>query len=226
MLVMIVLALSGLPAGAQGLALSNGLAGAAERLALLGSTNFLSTLSAVNYVPDDKYLIRAGDKISLQILEEREPAKTLMVADSGELEIAPFGHVTATNKTCKQVMAEVTTLLTNTFFNRATVIMTLELAKEKLGRVYVVGQVRAVGALEMTLTENLTAGKAILRCGGFTDYAKTTQVKVFRPSKTPGGPAQVFLINMEDVFKKGKLEKDLPLEPDDWVFVDSKIFNL
>src|SRR5438094_792015 len=41
------------------------------------------------YVPDDKYKLRAGDKVSLQILEDRDLPKSLVVTDSGELD-APY----------------------------------------------------------------------------------------------------------------------------------------
>src|ERR1051325_3405109 len=41
--------------------------------ALIGGTNLSTSLSG--YVPDDKYRLRAGDKVSLQILEDRDLPK-------------------------------------------------------------------------------------------------------------------------------------------------------
>src|SRR5215510_14029849 len=64
-------------------------------------TNALSapptTLSG--YVPDDKYKLRTGDKISLQILEDRDAPKSLLVTDSGELDAPYVGRVAAADKT-------------------------------------------------------------------------------------------------------------------------------
>ena len=36
------------------------------------------------YLPDDKYKLRVGDRVSFQILEDRRAPNLLMVADSGE----------------------------------------------------------------------------------------------------------------------------------------------
>src|SRR5262245_12978379 len=47
------------------------------------------------YVPDDKYKLRTGDKISLQILEDRDLPKSLLVTDSGEVDVPYVGRVAA-----------------------------------------------------------------------------------------------------------------------------------
>ena len=59
-----------------------------------------------------------------------------------------------------------------------------------LGRVYVWGEVRNQGAVEIPANENLTASKAILRAGGFNDWAKKTKVKIIRAAKPDGGAKQ------------------------------------
>src|SRR5947207_3634108 len=55
------------------------------------------------YVPDDKYKLRAGDKVAFQILEDRDAPKSLVVADSGELDVPYVGRVTVVDKTSKQL---------------------------------------------------------------------------------------------------------------------------
>src|SRR5258708_40273276 len=55
------------------------------------------------YVPDDKYKLRAGDRVAFQIMEDRDAPKSLVVADSGELEVPYVGRVAATDKTGKQL---------------------------------------------------------------------------------------------------------------------------
>src|SRR6186713_929098 len=52
-----------------------------------------TTLSG--YVPDDKYKLRAGDRVAFQILEDRDAPKSLFVADSGELDFPYVGRVAA-----------------------------------------------------------------------------------------------------------------------------------
>lgn len=178
------------------------------------------------YVPDDKYKLRPGDKVSLQIIEDREPPKSLTVADSGELDIPYVGRLTATDKTCKQLVEEATKLLEKDYYHRATVVIALDQAFKVLGRVYVVGHVRNQGAIEMQVNENLTAAKAILRAGGLSDFAKEKEVKIVRTVRTPASTNVVtFVVDMGEVLKRGKIEKDILLEPDDFVIVPPRLIS-
>ena len=186
------------------------------------ATPLPSALSS--YVPDDKYQLRAGDRVAFQILEDRDAPKSLLVADSGELDLPYLGRVAAVEKTCKQLAAELKTRLEKEYYYRATVIIALDVANKFLGRVYVWGQVRNQGALEVAVGEKLTAGKAILRAGGFGDFANKKRVKVVR-----GGPQnaarQTFELNLAEILEDGKTEKDIVLQPDDFIIVPSRLVN-
>jgi polysaccharide biosynthesis/export protein len=174
------------------------------------------------YVADDKYKLRVGDKVSLQVMEDRDVPKSLVVADSGEVDAPYVGRVAAADKTCKQLAEELRTLLEKEYYYRATVVIALDSANRFLGRVYVWGQVRNQGPIDIAVNENLTAGKAILRAGGFADFANKKKVKVVRSSATG---KQNFELNMIDILEKGKPEKDLVLQPEDFVIVPSRLIN-
>jgi polysaccharide export outer membrane protein len=181
--------------------------------------------SLSGYVPDDKYKLRMGDKISLQILEDRDAPKSLLVADSGELDVPYVGRVAASDKTCKQLAEELKARLEKEYYYRATVIIALDAANKLLGRIYVWGQVRNQGAIDVAVNENLTAGKAILRAGGFGDFANKKRVKVVRGGATEGAAKQNFELNMVDILEKGQTEKDVVLQPDDFIIVPSRLIN-
>jgi polysaccharide biosynthesis/export protein len=189
-------------------------------------TNKAATIvSLAGYVADDKYKLRIGDKVSLQIVEDRELPMSLMVADSGELDVPYVGRVAAADKTCKQLAEELKTRLEKEYYHRATVIIALDVANKLLGRVYVWGQVRNQGAIEVSVNENLTAGKAILRAGGFGDFANKKRVKVVRSGGADGAPKQSFELNMVEILENGKTEKDVVLQPDDFIIVPSRLIN-
>ena len=61
-------------------------------------------------------------------------------------------------------------LLEKEYYYRATVIIGLDQASKILGKVYVLGPVRNQGPVEIPANETFTAGKAILRAGGFGDF--------------------------------------------------------
>ena len=194
--------------------------------AIAGTNAAVTTpVSLSGYVPDDKYKLRVGDKISLQILEDRDAPKGLVVADSGELDVPYVGRVAASDKTCKQLADELKTRLEAEYYYRATVIIALDVANKVLGRIYVWGQVRNQGPIDIAVNENLTAGKAILRAGGFADFANKKRVKVVRSGGAESAAKQSFELNMVDILEKGKTEKDVILQPDDFIIVPSRLIN-
>ena len=193
-----------------------------------------------NVVLDDNHKLVPGDKLSFQILEDRhlpnldntrapaataELTKALIVADTGELDVPYVGRVSTSGKTCKDMAAELKVLLEKDYYYRATVVLGLDQMSRVLGRVYVWGEVRNQGAIEIPPNENLTASKAILRAGGFSDWAKKTKIKIMRAPKTEGGAKEEIFVDMEAVLKEGQMEKDAPLQADDIIFVPRSKIN-
>jgi len=194
-----------------------------------GSTNTNAAPSLTlnlggSYVLDDKHLLEPGDKISFQIIEDRDPATSLLVADSRELNVPYIGRVSVADKTCKQLAKELKGLLEKEYYYRATVIIGLDSVNKVRGKVYLMGQVHTQGAVDILFDEDLTAGQAILRAGGFMDFANKSKVKVIRNSST-GNSNQIFVINMTDVLEKGKTDKDIILEPGDLIIVPARAVN-
>ena len=182
------------------------------------------------YVADDSYKLRVGDAVSFQILEDRvlgiqETPVNLVVTDSGEIDVTYIGRVMAVGKTSKELAADLKVALEKEYYKKATVVLSLNVATRILGRVYIWGQVRSQGALDMQINENLTAGNAILRAGGFGDFASKTKVKVVRAATGTNGEKQTFSLNMEEILEKGKIEKDILLQPNDLIIVPTRLVN-
>jgi len=206
---------------------SEPMANATNSLTPAARSNAPSASSAVSggYVPDAKYKLRVGDRISFQILEDRDAPKSLVIADSGEVDVPYVGRVPAADKSCQQLAVELKRMLETDYYYRATVILALDAANRLLGRVYVWGQVKNQGPIDIALNENLTAGKAILRAGGFADFAGRKKVKVLRGGTGEAKSKQVFELNMVDILENGKTELDLALQPEDSVIVPSRLIN-
>ncbi len=192
------------------------------------ATNLINTAASLSpgpYVADDKYKLRAGDRVSFQILEDRDVPKSLLIADSGELDVPYIGRIMAAEKSCKQLAAELKAQLEKEYYYRATVVLALDVANKFWGRVYVWGQVRNQGPIDVSVSENLTAGKAILRAGGFADFANKKRVKVVHAA-VAGAPAKPPVeLNMAEILEDGKTERDLALQPDDSIIVPSRLIN-
>ncbi len=187
---------------------------------------------------DDVHRLVATDRLTFQILEDRhippeledvrtsadtrDLGKTLIVTDTGELDVPYIGRVKVKGKTCKEAAAEITILLEKDYYYQATVILGLDQMSRVLGKVYVSGHVRNPGPVEIPPNEKFTVSKAILRVGGFTDWASKSEVMLI-PDR--GTAKDAIIINMKDVLEKGMLDKDVELHPEDRIIVPKKTWN-
>jgi polysaccharide export outer membrane protein len=182
---------------------------------------------------DDKHKLTLGDKLSFRIIEDQEDPKEpmdpkpLVVTDHGDVEVPYIGRFPAVGKTCKQLGHEIKVELEKKYYYQATVMIGLDQFTKTTGKVYVLGEVRLTGMIEMPGDETLTVGKAVLRAGGFTNYADKRNVKVTRKSDSdgPGARTQTIVVNLTEVFEKGRADKDVELQPGDLIFVPSRLIN-
>lgn len=181
-----------------------------------------TTPLSIAYVSDDKRILRPGDKLSFQIVEDRDKLVQLVVTETSEIDFPYIGRINVEGNTCKQVAETAQKLLEADYYYKATVILGVDSMSKVVGRVYVIGPVRAPGAVEIPANENFTAGRAILRAGGFGDFANKKNVQIIR--KTPTGNTTL-KVNMVDVFEKGNLDADVTLEDGDFVIVSERSIN-
>jgi protein involved in polysaccharide export with SLBB domain len=180
------------------------------------STNSMDALN-------DTYHLAIADSVTFQIKEDDDDPQLLTVMDSGDLQVPYIGPYPVVGKTCRQLAWELKTELEKNYYYQATVIITVNLKTKSRGIVYLVGAVRAPGPQDIPSDEVLTVSKAILRAGGFTDYADEHDVKITRKATTPGAPDQTFVVNVEDILEKGKFDADLPLQSDDLIYISERL---
>jgi len=188
---------------------------------------FITSMEAL----DDKHRLAVGDKLSFRIVEDQQDPKLssepkpLVVADLGEIEVPYIGRFPAENKSCKQLANEIKAALEKDYYYEATVIIAVDLMTKSRGRVYLVGPVHVPGPQEVPSDEVLTLSKAIMRAGGFTDYADRQHVKVTRNGGKGEGDKQTFTVDVSQVLDKGKTDQDLPLQPGDLVVISERLIR-
>lgn len=169
-------------------------------------------------VLDDHRKLVVGDRLSYRVTEEQLEPRAIMISDSGEAEVPLIGRMPAAGKTCKELAFAVKHELEKDYFYRATVIIGLDTASVKSrGRIFLTGQVRTQGAMDIPVTGTFTLSKAIMQAGGFGDFANQKKVKVLR-TLADGKSAQTYVVDVADILK-GKVENDLVLQPDDVIIV-------
>jgi len=187
-----------------------------------GQSSFTST--NVNQL-DDRYQLVIGDQLSFRIIEDEEEPRLLAVTDSGEIEVPYLGRYPATGKTCKELAAGLKTELEKKYYYQATVVIAVNSMPRSRGKIYLVGAIRAPGPQDISSDETLTVSKAILRAGGFSDFANQKKVKVTRTTGKGKDDTQTFLVDVESIFEDGNTKNDLVLQPGDLIFIPDRLIR-
>ncbi len=215
--------------GSQTLAATNGASSspATNGTALGSGTNNLAddnlAIDQMNRL-DDKYKLAIGDRLSFRITEDEDDPKTILVTDSGEIDVPYIGRFSAVGKTCRELAWQLKGELEKNYYYRATVIISVDAVITR-GTVYLVGPVHAPGPLEIPRDETLTLSKAIMRAGGFTDLADQKQVRVTREGKDGAKDRQTFIINVADILNRGIADKDMVLLPGDVIYIPERLLR-
>jgi protein involved in polysaccharide export with SLBB domain len=173
-------------------------------------------------VLDDKKKLGSNDFVSFRVVEDRDnDSQRLRVNDSGELEVPYIGLVPAQGKTCKELAFNIKGTLEKEYYYHATVILAVDRVSEKSrGRIYVYGSVKSQGPQEVPPDESYTVSKAVIRAGGFGDFANKRKVKVTRKN------GKDFMVDLKRVIEEGHTEEDVVLQPDDQIYVPQRLINM
>ena len=173
-------------------------------------------------VLDDKKRLGPNDYVSFRVVEDRDnDSQRLRVSDNGELEVPYIGPVPAQGKTCKELAYNIKAALEKEYYYHATVILALDRVSEKSrGKVYVYGSVKSQGPQEIPADESYTASKAVIRAGGFGDFANKRKVKVTRKN------GKDFAVDLKRIIEEGHTEEDVVLQPDDQIYVPQRLINM
>lgn len=196
----------------------------------------LKSASVINdmNVVDNTTPIRQGDVISLRIVEDRKESIQLRVGVTGDINAPHIGLVHAAGRTCRELAFYMKNQLEKSLYNTATVIVAIDMRpdqpikggigtrEEELDVITVFGQVVRQGKYELPTNEDMTISQAILLSGGFAQFANPKKVKLVR--KTPQGNKTI-LVNVDQIMRRGNLDKDIFLRRGDVIIVDEKTVN-
>lgn len=172
-------------------------------------------------VLDDKKKLGSNDYVSFRVVEDRDnESQRLRINDSGELEVPYIGLVPAAGRSCKELAYSVKAALEREYYYHATVIIAVDHVSEKSrGKVYVYGSVKGQGPQEIPPDESYTVSKAIIRAGGFGDFADKKKIKLTRKS------GETVTVNLKRVIEEGRTDEDVVVQPDDQIYVPQKLVN-
>ena len=171
-------------------------------------------------------LIRPGDRLRFQIVEDGDPPVEIVVSKDGLVEVPYLGSISVNGLGMPEFGLKLKTGLEQDFYVQATVRLSLMERPERStnrGRIYISGQVRRIGMVEIDKSENNTAGKIILANGGLSDFADAKKIKIFHTNAA--GVVETKIVDLKEVLERGRIDLDVPVYDGDLVVVDSKIVN-
>jgi polysaccharide biosynthesis/export protein len=168
---------------------------------------------------DNRQKLGPGDRITYRVLEDQDEPKSLLVTDSGDLEVPYLGLVHAAGKSCMDLARQVKGMLEKDLYYRATVMISAEVINKTraTGKVYVTGQVRNSGGFDIPAGETITVSRAILNAGGFSDFSDKKNVRLIRKN------GERTTVNVQEVLEKGKLQTDLVVQAGDLIVVPERL---
>jgi len=177
-------------------------------------TNSMSVL-------DDKKRLGTDDFVSFRVVEDRDNiSQRLRVNDNGELEVPYIGLVPAQGKTCRELAYNIKSALEKEYYYHATVILAVDKVSEKSrGKIYVYGAVKSQGPQEIPTDETYTISKAIIRAGGFGDFADKRKIKLTRKD------GKDLVVDLKRIIEQGHTEDDVVLRPDVQIYVPQRLVN-
>ncbi|HEY0792722.1 MAG TPA: polysaccharide biosynthesis/export family protein [Chthoniobacterales bacterium] len=197
----------------------------AQRLVAPSSTNSITATGPVKSMEqlDDQTRINVGDLLSFRIVEDEDQPVNLTVSDSGFVEVPYAGKLLAAGKTPRELAYEAKRALENGLYKKATVLISLDRrTTQSPGTIYLTGEVGHQGPLELPANESLTVTTAILRSGGFSDFANRRKVKVIRKVK---GAEHVYVVDVKQVLERARGDLDFQVKPGDVIMVPARLVN-
>jgi polysaccharide biosynthesis/export protein len=196
--------------------------------ALLGATVLPARAQDAPLKPESRkallYTIAITDSLRVSVFGEEDLSRVSRVDAKGTVNLPLIGEV----KVFGLTLREAEQLIANTyregrFLRNPQVTINVEIYA--IREISVQGQVKNPQRVVLPAESTMSVLEAVTKCGGFTDTAKGTEVRVTRIG--PDGKVKVFVVDIDSLIKgknKAKSEDDsLLLLPGDIIYVPERI---
>lgn len=167
-----------------------------------------ATRDTVNVGPD--YRLVPGDKLRIDVYKDQNLSQSLQVRPDGKITMPLLGDVVASGRTPTELRDSITQSLKQYITEPVVTVIVTESVPPTI---YVMGEVKSPGPQE--LSGQLSVLQALATAGGFTEFAKTKDVRIIR--KGPKGAETQIRFNYKDAIN-GKTQP-MYVQPGDTIIV-------
>src|SRR5579872_2410290 len=158
---------------------------------------------------DPTYKIGAQDVLSISVWKDSELTQTVPVRPDGKISMPLLNDVQAAGLTPAELRDHITEGLKKYVTDPVVTVIVTQINSE---RVYITGEVTHPGAFP--LVPGMTILQALSSAGGFTNFANTKKIYMFR---MVNGKRVDFPFNYKDVIHGKKLDENVVLQAGDTI---------
>lgn len=161
--------------------------------------------------------LTAGDEITIQIKEDRDPPLRTLVTDTGEVELNGLGRVYIAGKTSMEAQSAIESYLKQKYYHQATVevgVLRKAVGTVRPYKAVIAGKVSRPGPQYFTGANPLKLTEAVI-VAGTNLYSEQRKVRLTRGGKSTEH-------NVDAIMKEGRTELDVVLQDGDTIFIPAK----
>ncbi len=166
---------------------------------------------------EDIYTIGPLDILEIFVIEDPDLRKTVSVTPDGKISFPVIGELYVSGMTPISLSQKIALLLGKDYLVNPNVIVSiLKIGSKKFS---IVGEVKKPGVFPVEGGVNLL--EAVALAGGFTQFAALSKVKILREKN---GQYEIIQINVNKIIKKGEIQKNIAIQPEDIIIVSESLF--
>lgn len=176
------------------------------------------------------YQVRSGDTLQIEVLEDAQLNRTVLVTPDGRISFPFVGTVQARGRTVSQIQRAIVTGISSNFAAPPNVFVSVASLRPKQPvqqgassgptiDVYFLGEVNGPGL--KAVAPGTTFLQAMAQHGGFTKFAAQKRVQL-RRTDARTGEQTVFQVDYRSIANGATLNKDITLQDGDVILVPER----
>ena len=176
------------------------------------------------------YRLKAGDTIQIEVLEDAQLNRTVLVLPDGTINFPFAGAIRAGGRTVDQLQTAIVAGISDQFAARPTVFVSVgslrEVAPVATGpvapatiEVFMLGELNSPGT--KTLAPGTTFLQALAQSGGFSQFAATKRVQLRRTHPTTGQQS-ITVVNYKALSQGAEMGRSIVMQDGDVILVPER----
>ncbi len=177
-------------------------------------------MESTENVTNVEYKIGVGDTLDVKVWKNAELSVSVPVRPDGNISVPLVGDIKAEGASAESLAAGITKKLESFIRSpQVTVIVTNPTSSTFLRRIRLTGAVASPTSIPYQ--KGMTVMDIVLLVGGVTPFADGNDTKLYR--KNASG-TKVYPVYLDDILKKGDLQSNYTLMPNDIITVPERLF--